>query len=195
MAGGCVYNSNERCGPAMRLDATLDVCVCDDNAVITGLGCTPCAADEIVVAGACACPSGSAKNAVNTCEIVRGLGDACATSSECTNATYGYCAPATAGSTANTCTSTCITDVDCGATYTCATWEARPYCRAFSGLAKSCSSQADCAGTDATFCESTQTHRCMVAGCSLTTDDCPRDTTCCDFSSYGLGTLCAGACQ
>ena len=195
LAGGCVYNADERCGPAMSYDAALGACACDSDAVPTGLGCTPCAPDEVVVGGACACPTGTAKNDANVCEVVVGLGDACTGSASCTSAPYDYCAPATAGSTANTCTSECASDADCGAAYTCATWEAHPYCRTFTGLGKSCASGADCAGLDAAYCESAQSHVCLVSSCSLTASDCPRGTQCCDFSNYGLGTLCAEACQ
>jgi hypothetical protein len=38
------------------------------------------------------------------------------------------------------------------------------------------------------------THTCIVAGCSLTANECPRGTMCCDLSRFGLGTLCGAAC-
>ncbi|HEX3760708.1 MAG TPA: hypothetical protein VHW23_18465 [Kofleriaceae bacterium] len=169
-------------------------CVCDADAIPVTGGCQRCAADEVVAAGKCACPSGETKNALGVCATVAGLGDACDTATApCTDATYSYCA--TKGSaTAGTCTKACTSNADCDAAYTCATWEAQPYCRTFEGLGDSCTSQADCTG-DAQFCDTFQTHSCIVAGCSLTADDCPRGQTCCDFSGFGLGNLCAGACQ
>jgi hypothetical protein len=195
VTGGCLYDSGDRCGPAMVYDTSLDACVCAPNAIVTGLGCTACADDEVIVAGKCGCASGYAKDASNVCEPVSGLGDACGSAGDCSNPQYGYCAPSTAGETAKTCTSTCGSDADCGAAYTCAVWEATPYCRQWSGLGQSCTGSADCAGDDASYCDTYQTHSCIVQGCSLSSDDCPRGTTCCDFSSYGLGTLCAEACQ
>lgn len=187
---GCIYDSSDRCGAYMTYDTARAACRCDDNAVIDGLGCKPCAADEVVFAGACGCAPGSAKNAQDVCERIAGLGDPCTSATDCTNPAFAYCAPGTA-----TCTSTCADNSGCGDAYTCATWEAQPYCRQFVGLGQSCASSADCAGTDAAFCDIYQTHTCIVAGCSLATDDCPRGTMCCDFSQYGLGTLCAAACS
>jgi hypothetical protein len=191
MVGGCVYDANNRCGPNMAYDTTLEACLCADNAIVDGLGCTACAADEVVIAGACGCAPGSAKNADSVCAPIAGLGDACESAADCTNPAYAYCASGVVGST---CTSTCTDDTGCGDAYTCATWEPQPYCREFVGLGMSCASSADCAGTDATFCDTYQTHTCGVAGCSLDNGACPRGTMCCDFSQYGLGTLCATAC-
>jgi hypothetical protein len=189
LLGGCLYNADTPCGPAMDFDAASGVCVCQPDAISTGTGCTACAADEVVVDGACACPAGEAKDAADVCVVAHGLGDACQSDADCTSAMYGRCAPT------DTCTNACASDADCGGSFTCAVWEPRPYCRAWSGLGDTCTSNADCVGTDAVFCDTYQSHTCIVQGCSLTADDCPRDNTCCDFSSYGLGTLCAGACQ
>jgi hypothetical protein len=190
-ATSCVYDASERCGPNMTYDPTLQACLCADNAIVDKLGCTPCPADEVVIAGACGCAPGSAKNADNVCERITGLGDACETGADCTNPAYAYCAPGVAGSS---CTSTCTDNAGCGDAYTCATWETQPYCREFVGLGTPCATSDDCAGTDATFCDTYQSHTCIVAGCSLDHGACPRGTMCCDFSQYGLGTLCAGAC-
>ena len=195
VVGGCVYSTNDLCGSSMVFDNALGACVCADNAVIDGLGCTPCPSGEVVIAGACGCAPGSTKNSDDVCARIAGLGDVCADASACSNPDYPVCAPASAGvTTAGTCTRTCIADSDCGDAYTCATWEPQPYCREFGGLGKSCVSSDDCAGTDATFCDTYQSHTCIVSGCSLDASDCPRGTMCCDFSQYGLGTLCAGAC-
>lgn len=190
-AGGCVYDANNLCGQYMTYDAALEACVCVDNAIVEDLGCAPCPADEVVIAGACGCAPGSAKSAADVCERIAGLGDPCESASDCTSSTYAYCAPGVAGST---CTSTCEDDTDCADAYTCATWEPQPYCREFVGLGASCVSSADCAETDATFCDTYESHTCIVAGCSLDNGACPRGTMCCDFSQYGFGTLCAAAC-
>lgn len=190
----CVYDSDRRCGPAMTYVEATRTCVCDSNAVAEPGGCRACAADEIPVMGKCGCPAGQTKNADNVCSVVAGLGDPCDTAtSPCTSAEYSYCAVDGAG-TAGTCTKTCATDADCGSAYTCADWETQPYCRTFEGLGDTCASSADCTG-DARYCDTFQTHTCVVSDCSLTDHDCPRSTMCCDFSAFGLGTLCAGACQ
>jgi hypothetical protein len=194
VAGACLYDPGQRCGPAMQYVAAADACVCDRNAVPVAGGCQVCAADEIPSGGKCVCPPGETRTAQGACAKVAGLGDPCDTASTpCTDATYSFCATKGSG-TAGTCTRACTASSDCDAAYTCATWDAHPHCRTFEGLGDSCTSPADCTG-DAQFCDTFQTHTCIVAGCSLTTNDCPRGQTCCDFSSFGIGNLCAGACQ
>jgi hypothetical protein len=190
----CVYDPDRRCGPAMTYLAATETCVCNSNAVPVPGGCRACAADEVTSGGKCACPAGQTKNTQGVCATVAGLGDPCDTqSAPCTDATYSFCATKGSG-TSGTCTRTCTGNADCEAAYTCATWDAHPYCRTFAGLGDRCASPADCTG-DAAYCDTFQSHTCIVSGCSLTTNDCPRDQTCCDFSGFGLGNLCAGACQ
>jgi hypothetical protein len=188
----CLYNPDQRCGPAMHFVETANACVCDSNAVAVPGGCKQCAADEVAAGSACACPAGETKNASNVCAIVPGLGVACDTASNpCGDAVYSYCATSGSG-TAGTCTKSCTSNNDCDAAYTCATWEAQPYCRTFSGVGKACTAQGDCTG-DANFCDTFQTHSCIIAGCDLVKNDCPRGMTCSDFSNFGLPNLCAGA--
>jgi hypothetical protein len=190
----CVYDPDQRCGPAMSYVEAAKACVCNSNAAPVPGGCQVCPADEVAVAGKCGCAAGQTKDANNMCVTVAGLGDACDTaSSPCTSTQYSYCAASGAG-TAGTCTKTCGTDNDCDAAFTCADWEAQPYCRTFTGAGDPCASAADCTG-DAKYCDSFQSHKCIVQNCSLVDNDCPRAQVCCDFSSFGLGTLCAGACQ
>ena len=193
LAGGCVYDPDHRCGPAMTFVEAASACVCDSNAIAVPGGCQPCAADEIAVGGKCACPPGQTKNANNICTAVAGLGDPCDTgSSPCTDATYSYCA-VRGGGTAGTCTKSCTSNNDCDAVYTCATWDAHPYCRTFEGAGAPCASSNSCTG-DAMYCDTYATHTCVVVGCSLSANDCPRGTMCCDLSAFGMGTACAAAC-
>jgi hypothetical protein len=190
----CLYDAGQRCGPAMMFNEATTACVCVTGAIAVDGGCKPCADDEVVADNKCACAAGQTKSAANLCVTIAGLGDPCDTgNAPCTDPTYSFCATKS-GSTTGTCTSSCASDADCGAAYTCATWAAQPHCRTFEGVGESCDSAADCTG-DANFCDTFQTHTCGISGCSLTASECPRDTMCCDFSSYGLGTLCAGACQ
>ena len=193
VVGSCVYDSGQRCGPAMTFVAASNACVCDSNAIAVVGGCQPCAADEVPAGGACGCAAGQSKNAANVCVMVAGLGDPCDTaSSPCNDAKYPYCAVRGTG-TAGTCTKACASNTDCDTVYTCATWEAQPYCRTFVGVGVSCAAPTDCVG-DAQFCDTFVSHTCVVSGCSLTANNCPRGSMCCDFSGYGLGTMCTPAC-
>jgi hypothetical protein len=80
----------------------------------------------------------------------------------------------------------CTVDADCDPAYTCADWEATPYCRTFSGADKTCGGPSDCAGLDASICYANQ---CRIANCTPTPmhakDDCPKDLVCCDVSALG----------
>jgi len=190
--GACLYDADHRCGPAMSFVAAASACVCDSNAIAVPGGCQACAADEVVAAGKCACPAGQTKSAAGACVLVAGLGDPCDTASApCTDHTYSFCA-VKGSSTAGTCTKACGSSADCDAAYTCATWKTQAYCRTFSGVGDACGSSADCTG-DANYCDTFQTHSCIVSGCDLVKNDCPRGMTCGDFSGFGLPNLCAGA--
>jgi hypothetical protein len=79
--GACVYDPDHRCGPAMIFLEVAHACVCDDHAVAVLGGCRPCAADEVVVAGKCACPAGETKGDDGVCAVVAGLGEGCDTAS------------------------------------------------------------------------------------------------------------------
>jgi hypothetical protein len=59
-----------------------------------------------------------------------------------------------------------------------------------------CTSAADCAGLQASFCDLFVSHTCLVSDCSVTPDSCSAGKECCDLSAFGLPTLCiaAGAC-
>jgi hypothetical protein len=55
-----------------------------------------------------------------------------------------------------------------------------------SAIGKPCTSHADCAGTDATYCDTFKTMGCLVEGCNLANDDCPAAFECCDLSLFGI---------
>jgi hypothetical protein len=61
-----------------------------------------------------------------------------------------------------------------------------------------CETPDDCAGTEATFCDSFMTHSCQVQGCQVDPNDCFAGFECCDLSAFGLPEpLCipTGACM
>ncbi len=169
----------------MSFASDLGVCVCNDNAVSSEGSCLACGADEVVVSNMCSCPAGTTKNAAGVCAEVAGLGTACDAANPCESTMYGFCWDHNGK---GTCTQTCATDTDCPAAYTCADWEPTPYCRTFTGYGATCTTQEACSTFDADFCVQ---GRCVIQGCRLDVSDCPRGTQCCDFSNFGVGTLCA----
>jgi hypothetical protein len=60
------------------------------------------------------------------------------------------------------------------------------------GLGQGCASDADCAGTMATYCEIFSSSTCQVEGCADEDGVCPGDMACCDFAILGRS-LCIPA--
>jgi len=68
------------------------------------------------------------------------------------------------------------------------------------GSGKACTSDADCTGQAASFCELLVSHSCLVPNCTTGPDNCQTGFECCPFSTDptfgGLPNLClaAGLC-
>jgi len=48
----CLYNPDQRCGPAMHFVEAANACACDSGAIAVPGGCKQCAADEVDKASA-----------------------------------------------------------------------------------------------------------------------------------------------
>lgn len=167
LLGGCLYDEGERCGPNRELQRGL--CVCLDGLMEQG--------------GECVAPP----------EVPAGLGDACDVMTKpCPGATYNLCR-ATMGSAGYCTTSACNADADCEGGYYCEKDDGPSYCRRPpSGQGMACSSDADCAGMDATFCTvgSPLGVSCTVRDC--TDNSCSPGRSCMDLSMFvpGIPKLC-----
>jgi hypothetical protein len=167
-------------------------CVCE-----TGYGrtdataaCAPCGANEITNAfGACECAKGySRPSAGEACVLApAGQGVACDSSpGSCADPTYNYCRLVTAAQGYCT-TQNCTNSADCLGGYECDLSASPSYCRRPPvGLLTPCASNADCAGTEATYCDIYYSKACLVQGCSLSPDNCFTGFQCCDLSKYGV---------
>jgi hypothetical protein len=190
--GGCTVDEADQCGPDMAYSEEQRICLCVDSAIEVAGGCQACAESEVVdrANNECICPEGQVRVDGEVCQAIAGLGDQCnGNDLTCEDTIYTVCAMSEDAATGY-CTKPCAEDAECDDAYTCADWEEEPYCRSFTGQGQACESDADCAGNDAAACDTIQSHTCLVAGCSLELDDCPRGTGCCDLSIYGAGTLC-----
>lgn len=182
---GCLYDADDRCSPGTVLfEGT--VCVCAEGSVLTEEGCVVCGANEVPGAGACVCASGFSRASEGApCEEgPSALGVACdTTSAPCEDATYDVC-HATSGS-AGYCTEGCASSADCEGGFACDVAATPPYCRRPpTGAGQTCAGDADCAGTEATLCESRMSHQCVVV-CEPAASDCFPGMTCCDFTMFG----------
>lgn len=156
---GCLYDPSDRCGMGQDYDDDKKACVCVPGTVPDGTGCKP---------------------------VPQGLGAACMPAmSSCPDPKYPSCQMAK-DSTGYCTKAGCATNDDCPPKFTCATWEAVPYCqRAPTGLSKKCQASSDCAGQDADFCEGFVSHSCQVSGCNVAKNDCHTGTICCDLARLG----------
>ena len=85
----------------------------------------------------------------------------------------------------------CTENADCPDNDYCDFTLALPVCvPPATGEDVSCDSPADCAGFEADYCESMVSFTCLVDKCSPEANNCSKDHICCDFSSYGLPSLC-----
>lgn len=199
---GCVYDSDQRCGEGQVLETEgSETCICAPGYATTPTGCVRCGQHETAGATGCVCEAGySRASETAPCTATpAGLGTACdATSNPCMDATYNFC-HATSG-TAGYCTvQNCTSETGCSGGYVCDLAASPSYCRRPPvGAGTPCESDANCAGTEATYCDTSQSHSCVVQGCTLAPDNCFTGTECCDLSIYGItAPLCvpAGACS
>jgi hypothetical protein len=187
LAEACVYDGGDRCGDnQILLDSA--TCVCAPGYVVSGPECVSCGENEVPSPTGCACIENySRATPESPCEPrPGGLGDPCDAQTPCTNPSFDHCQMGSAAS--GYCTSSgCAATVDCTGGYACDTAGSPSFCkRPPVGAGKMCSSPADCADGDATFCDTFMTQSCLVMGCTVTPNDCFEGTECCDLSAFGL---------
>lgn len=191
-AGACIYDGDDRCGPNMELSA-VESCDCIPGYVLEGASCVVCPEHEIEERGACVCAAGFQRPSAGAACVEpppetpgAGLGARCSDSQRCTDPAFDHCAEASNGD--RYCTqSSCGSSDDCAAGYACSNAADGSYCqRSPLGLESPCATQADCAGTEATYCETLISQSCLVQGCSLSANDCFEGWECCDASAYGM---------
>ncbi len=126
-----------------------------------------------------------------------GLGADCSVDEPCQDSSYPHCQ--LVDGTSGYCTiSDCTSTADCEGGYVCDLSASPSYCkRPPLGAGMPCTSNDDCAGTDATYCDIFVSMTCLVENCSLDPNDCFEGSECCDLSAFGIPQpLClpTGAC-
>jgi len=170
LAGGCLIDPDRPCGD--RIENAAGACVCPDQQVPSDSGCAPCGEHERAAGGQCVCEDGYSRSSAGArCEPV--TDDPGCTGSDC---------PAEGE---------CESSADCPSPLLCDRYDTGACVDPPAGLGESCSSDADCAGTDATFCEVYSSLTCVVEGCKEEGGRCPGDMQCCDFAVLSRS-LCVG---
>jgi hypothetical protein len=188
-AAGCLYEADDRCGPNQSVSEDDVRCVCAEGSAWTARGCVACGENEQASANGCECVMGYLRPTADAaCETApSGLGQDCdSVSTACTDSVYGHCR--IESGTAGYCTRLgCTGSEQCEGGYACDTGTTPPFCRRPPvGMGLPCETEADCAGTEATWCDSVMSLKCVVQGCSVAAQDCFGDLQCCDLSQFGV---------
>lgn len=179
----CLYDSGDRCGPH-QVTISNDRCACEDNYVPSTSGCVACGENEKSTNGACVCVVGYGRaSPAEACEpIPAELGAECDTDgAPCPEGTAYPLCHVTDG-TSGYCTNTCSSSEDCDGGYKCQEGGEENYCRRPPlGFGDDCDSDEDCAGGEATACEATQSHLCLVPCAAGDSAGCFVGDVCCGF--------------
>lgn len=179
----CLVDLDARCGEHQHYDSAQGVCLCDADAELVGNACVLCAEHEVGSPDGCVCVDGYVRpTATDGCQALAGLGEDCSSDAECGEAEYAYCR-LEAGASSGYCTARdCAGGAACPGDYSCNAREAVSFCqRPPSGLGQACSSSDDCAGNEASYCETVVAKSCVVNGCASDPDKCYGDWVCCDI--------------
>jgi hypothetical protein len=190
----CVYDSSQRCGPHQVLLGS-DRCACEAGYVPGTSGCVPCAENELESNGECVCGEGYARPAEGAaCELIpEALGAACGGDGALCASEYPLCHSTDDGQ--SYCTSSCTSDDDCTGGYRCHEDGANSYCRRPPvGYGNKCKSDDDCADGEATYCDTIQSHLCLVRCSAGKTDVCFEGEGCCDFTLFNPICVPDGVC-
>ena len=186
--------SGERCDENQERGAgQVNACVCVEGTVPDprGYGCTPCGENETAVGSECRCVEGfERKSSSAPCvEAESGsMGAACDEASDC-SAQSPYCARA---EDAGYCTTAgCKMQDACPTNWRCETSEDGSFCaQPPKGLGQPCTSQDDCADTQATYCDRFYTNQCYIEKCVTGEQQCPSGSVCCDVRSIVSTSIC-----
>ena len=189
LSSSCLVDADHRCGTHQVLQG--DLCACETGYGLTGNQCLACGANEVGSLTGCDCAAGFTRGDAGQPCSASGLGQACAQDTDCTDPSFSYCASAAQN---GYCTRPdCTSSVDCTNDYSCNQRGARSFCqRPPTGFGTTCQSNADCAGFEASYCESLSSHSCLQNDCKSDPSVCPGDWGCCDIALLGQS-LCLPA--
>lgn len=183
----CLVDPDQRCGTHQILQGA--ACACEAGYGLSGTQCVACAANEVGSLEGCECAAGYGRtDPALPCTPTAALGLACSADADCTDPLFGYCAAPDQG---GYCThADCASSADCSNDYSCNQRGTRSFCqRPPTGYGDACESSADCAGFEASYCESLSAHACLLSGCKSNPSICPGDWACCDIPLLG-NSLC-----
>jgi hypothetical protein len=185
--GGCIVEEGDKaCGPnQVRVSSDgARYCECAQGFVLDPtdrIGCIPCGENEDSLNGRCECVPGYARPSAGAPCGTSTLGAECSDREPCMGE-FPLCTEA------GYCTfEGCESSEDCMLPgWLCAesVCEKPP-----EGYGRECATPADCAGSEATYCDTFRTHTCLVEGCGKG-KPCPGDWSCCDLAPFATMPIC-----
>lgn len=198
-ASGCLFDPDNRCDKGQKYDSGSGLCVCVGDTTTGDHNCVACPAhqhrpaaadggDPATAPDTCVCDDGYALMGTDCVIMAAGQGDACSADNDC--ADKGAFTSCQMNATGGYCTNTgCTGASDCVGGYGCNTTGATSYCQQPpSGQGMACTKAADCAGTEATYCETFNAHTCFVE-CSADPNGCFAGYECCDLGPLSGGII------
>ena len=185
----CTFDPDDRCGPNQVSWTNEERCVCAEGTAYTAEGCVPCGENEVVSTSGCICDVGYGRpTPTESCQpLPEGIGTDCTTDAQCLNPAYPHCHPSVGGGGYCT-TQNCSEASPCSGGYACNTLASPSFCqRPPVGAGQPCAGPADCAGTDALFCDMLFSFTCLVQDCSVSVEGCFTGTMCCGTGPGGPG--------
>jgi hypothetical protein len=181
---GCILDDNRCDENQVALEGDLTVCECAEGSIRDprGYGCIACGANEEVKENKCACKEGFARTTPEAACEESMLGSDCDTDADCPSA-FPYCA--TDRSAGGYCTTLGCSDASgCAEGWACEQAQPMNYCsRAPSGQGLPCTTSADCANYEASYCEAVMSKTCLVSNCAIGEAVCFGAYTCCNISA------------
>jgi hypothetical protein len=195
----CTFDPDDRCGPNQVAWITDERCVCAEGTAYTEAGCVPCGEHEVATQAGCACETGYGRpTPTDSCSpLPEGIGLECSTDAQCVDPAYPHC-QASVGGTGYCTTQNCSEGAACNGGYSCNAVGSPTFCqRPPVAAGRPCATDADCAGTDALFCDTVVSFTCLVRDCLTSAEGCFPGFECCDLTSFGIPAVClaVGLCQ
>lgn len=177
---GCLLDPHDRCNSNQVLRD--GACYCAEGYAPSEDGCVKCGEHEVGnTFSGCICEKGYARiGGSETCTKVT-IGQTCTSDAEC-----GGVAPSChLDGAEGYCTQTgCESSKDClGTEYLCNRDNAVSFCeRPPTGQGEPCTSNTDCEGYEAAYCEIFSRKACIVNECAPNPKKCWGDSACCDIT-------------
>ncbi len=180
MSASCVYDADHRCGKHQAYED--GHCVCEPGFGLSEQECVPCGENEVGnPTGPCECEDGLVRAAEGE-PCTEAMGQSCDADDDCVSTEFSHCQLEGNGGycTKSDCTAG---GEDCPGSYACNDRSDPAFCeRPPTGLGTACSSDEDCEGFEAAYCELFSEQACVVEGCAADPTLCHGDWVCCDIT-------------